>query len=110
MPVNLHLEQLLVESTKDKKACYEFTTVGAFTVVHTRKLTNMKPVESLMLNDKPFDFNNNNNNSNKSVGSELIENEILLNFYALKLFIQLAGELASFQDANFNKTQVNRLI
>lgn len=96
MPLNLHVEQFLVDndnSSSSEKRCYEFTTVGAFTTAHTNKLTNMKPIEQLMMNDKPFEFNN-----NAGTKQNLIENTIVLHFYSLKVFIQILNELVTINE------------
>jgi hypothetical protein len=96
VPLNLHIEQFVVDneiSNSSEKRCYEFTTVGAFTTAHTNKLTNMKPIEQLMMNDKPFEFNN-----NAGTKQNLIENTIVLHFYSLKVFIQILNELATINE------------
>ena len=49
-----------------------------------------------MLRDKPFEFNNNNTAGKQ----DLIENEIVLNFYALRLFIQICDDLVSLSDCS----------
>lgn len=106
MPINLHLEQYVVENSNGgEKSCYDFTTVGAFTVFHTHKNNNVKPVEVLMMRDKPFEFNNNNAGGPQ----DLIENEIVLNFYSIRVFIQISHDLVTLADKNLDKSQVSAL-
>ena len=102
IPVNLHLEQFLVErqaEARSEAVTYDFTSVGAFTTVHTNKPMFIKPVDLLMMNDKPFVFNRNGNSIKESSSNpveELIENEILLMFFALKVYIQIGDDLKEF--------------
>lgn len=101
IPVNLHLEQFLVErqvENRSETVTYDFTSVGAFTTVHTNKPMFIKPVDLLMMNDKPFVFNKsgNLNKDSSRPEEELIENEILLMFFALKLYIQIGDDLKEF--------------
>jgi hypothetical protein len=101
IPVNLHLEQFLVEKKVENRSetvSYDFTSVGAFTTVHTNKPMFIKPVDLLMMNDKPFVFTKPaNSNKEKSRSEEdLIEHEILLQFFALKLYIQIGDDLNEF--------------
>jgi hypothetical protein len=116
IPVNLHLEQFLVEKQAENRSeavTYDFTSVGAFTTVHTNKPMFIKPVDLLMMNDKPFVFNRNANSNKESSRpeEELIENEILLLFFALKLYIQIGDDLKEFFTnlQQMDQTKVSRL-
>lgn len=108
IPVNLHLEQFLVETNKNpffqeseklKAACYEFTSVGAFTTVHTSKPDSAKPLDYLMYNEKEFDFSPVKSSFDSDIlVTKLIDNQILLCFYSLKLFIQLGNQLIDLKE------------
>ena len=121
IPINLHLEQFLVEkyqtqqsfnalNTLNEKRAYNFTSVGAFTTVHTNKPTNAISIDQLMINDKLFKFKSKDLidfKSEDTIEFEPIENEILLNFYSLKLFIELGEDLKYLKRANIDKEKVN---
>jgi hypothetical protein len=103
VPINLHVEQFVVETSPSplfdepdrvERTSYDFTSVGAFTTCHTSRQNVIKPVEVLMQEDKPFNFNP----AMLTKKANLVENEIALHFYALKLFIQIANELIACRD------------
>ena len=110
----MHLEHFLVEknlpqqsfnalSNLNEKKVYNFTSVGAFTTVHTNKPAYSISVDQLMVNDKNFKFKNKDliefmNDDETSL--EVIENEILLNFFSLKLFIEIGEEIKSLKKEN----------
>ena len=111
MPINLHLEQFTVEKGQQEESdCYDFTSVGAFTTAHTNKMTYQKPIELLMYYDKPFSFSPDSNNNNQtqvdSNNRTPIENEILLNFYTLKIFIEIGNNIKLLRIQNLNSTNV----
>ena len=120
IPVNLHLEQLVVEqnypqqsfnalsSLSDKKT-YNFTSVGAFTTIHTNKPTNSISIDQLMVNDKHFKFKSKDLidfMNDEETQSDPIENEIFLNFFSLKLFIEIGEELKFLKKACNQKEKV----
>ncbi len=87
-------------SNLNEKKLYNFTSVGAFTTVHNYKPTYSISVDQLMINDRNFKFKNKNliefmNDNETSL--EAIENEILLNFFSLKLFIEIGEEIKSLK-------------
>lgn len=51
----------------------------------------MKPIEMLMQSDRGFDFTDHQSTFHRS--ASVIDNEIVLHFYTLKLFIQTLNEL-----------------
>lgn len=103
--MNLHLEQFLANTNQNQmfaedgqieNACYDFISVGAFTTAHTNKPI-IKPLDWLMINDKRFEF------GESLSQNKYIENEILLNFYSLKIFISLGQQLVDLKDHTFHK-------
>lgn len=54
-----------------------------------------------MLQDRPFEFNN-----NALIRKSLIENEIVLHFFALKTFIQIANSLDTIKLENHDQNDV----
>lgn len=92
------------------KKAYNFTSVGAFTTVHTNKPTHAISIDQLMLNDKQFKFKTRDlidfGDESPDDKLERIENEILVNFYALKLFIELGSDLKQLND----NMQANSLV
>lgn len=108
IPVNLHLEQFIVETNQSfvsddnnlkELTCYDFTSVGAFTTVHTCKSNFSKSMEALIYNDRPFDFED----SNQTDKIKLLESEIFLVFYALKILSTLGVQLIDLKDHTFHK-------
>ena len=119
VPVNLHLEQFLVESLdsmvsataangqqesmSNEQTCYTFTSVGAFTTIHTNKPSFRKSVEQLILSDKEFVFEKESDTDLPSVAISssnqpvVLHNEIVVHFYALKLFIQASDSIQTIK-------------
>ena len=114
IPINLHLEHFQVERSLMESECYDFTSVGAFTTAHTNKPTFTRPIESLMFFDRPFNFIqpstniNNNNNKNQNAHRQLIENEILMNFYSLKILIQLGNHIKILKEQKVQSIKVRK--
>lgn len=100
IPVNLHCEHFLVESTDYtnvlKSNCYDFVSVGAFTTTHFAKSIFPKQAESVL-----NDYNAVNNTSNKN----LIISEPILVFYSLKTFIMVLNDLKALRTSD-DKIQV----
>ncbi len=124
IPTNLHLENFLVEqvnvskqatsepllidfdqpqqeqTTHVEKTCYPFTSVGAFTTIHTNKPNYKMSVDQLMISDRGFSFE-------KDPFIRYIDNELVLHFYSLKLLIQLGDIIKDLGSLHFDdKTQV----
>ncbi|CAF0704911.1 unnamed protein product [Brachionus calyciflorus] len=109
IPVNLHLEQFLVETNHSQifedtslseKTCYDFTSVGAFTTIHTCKSNFSKSLEALMHNDKKFEFDDPNDSINKY---KTIDNEIWLVFYSIKLLSDIGNQLIELKLHTFHR-------
>ncbi len=116
IPTNLHLENFLVEridvqestssleagssQTNTEKSCYAFTSVGAFTTFHTNKPNYKKTLDQLMILDRGFKFEKNGYLNS-------IDNELVLNFYSLKLLIQLGDTIHDLSQHTGDRTQVN---
>jgi hypothetical protein len=92
IPINLHVEQFLVESKyndqENREECYDFTSVGAFTSAHVAKASGPRSVEILMKNSE----------NNKS--------DTFLIFFALKIFILILNDLKIIKNTD-DKIQVN---
>ena len=92
-----------------EKRVYNFTSVGAFTTVHTNKPTNTISIDQLMINDKLFKFKGKDLidlGSDDGKDLEAIENEILLNIYSLKLFIEIGEDLKSLKKTNTDQEKL----
>ena len=106
LPINLHLERLVVEQSfnlsEKKIKHHDFTSVGAFTTAHTNKLAFPKPIESIMMNEQPFLFNYSHQDGfeHNLVPNQIIYNEILLVYYALKLLIQIVQDIRELKRTN----------
>lgn len=108
IPVNLHVEHFLVETNQSNLfdnnslkdvSCYDFTSVGAFTTVHTCKSNYFKSIEALIYNDQPFEFDD----SNQANKMRLIDSEIFLVFYSLKILSTLGVQLIELKEHTFHK-------
>ena len=91
------MEHFLVENDEHEKACYEFTSVGAFTTAHTNKLNIQKPIETLKFFDKPFNFQP-VVSANASEPRAEIENEALLGHFTLKILIEIGQKIKHLID------------
>jgi hypothetical protein len=100
------MEQFVVETSSKDSRCYDFTSCGAFTTAHTYKPKFMKPIQYLMFYDKPFTFGTTATAAASQNEPLIIENELLLNFYSLKLFIQIGNDLRTLNENPIHSTQV----
>ena len=99
IPVNLHLEKFLVDSSqlstvnklvKKKRLAYDFTSVGAFTNVHVERNPLPRSVEVLMNCEQQNEY---------SPRSQIIQNEIVLVFYSLKVFTTILNILKLIKES-----------
>ena len=92
----------------NEKNVYNFTSVGACTTIHTNKPTYSISEDQLMITDKYFKFKSKDlidfmNDEEQCL--EPIENEILLNFFSLKLFIEIGEEIKMLKKANVSSRE-----